>query len=136
MLLAGVCAMNAQSGKVVIDSHGNVEGRYVRTNKHTYTVNVQDFVDVPKRGRRVVTYSAVNGQGVVYYNQERTGNLNVRQRPTKQSPVIAQIPEPGDYVPDCFPCLGKVNGWYKVNVDGQVGYVRQDLLDWDSICTF
>ena len=26
--------------------------------------------------------------------------------------------------------------WYKVNVDGKIGYVRGDLLCWDGMCTF
>ncbi len=43
---------------------------------------------------------------------------------------------PAGYVPDCYKCLGFVKGWFKVKVDGKVGYVRSDLLDWDGMCTF
>ncbi len=39
-------------------------------------------------------------------------------------------------VPETFPCLGKVNGWYKIRINGKVGYVREDLAEWDGICTF
>ena len=134
----GFSMMNAQSMKMVVDSRGNVVGRYVRTNKTTYTVDVQDTYNVSKRGNRVVTFSAANGQGVVYYDQSHTGNLNVRKSPSTNAPVITQIidPEPMGYVPDCYECLGKVNGWYKVRVNGKVGYVRGDLLEWDGMCTF
>ena len=138
LLLMGFSMMNAQSMKMVVDSRGNVVGRYVRTNKTTYTVDVQDTYNVSKRGNRVVTFSAANGQGVVYYDQSHTGNLNVRKSPSTNAPVITQIidPEPMGYVPDCYECLGKVNGWYKVRVNGKVGYVRGDLLEWDGMCTF
>lgn len=136
LLLVSFGMMNAQSMKMVVDSRGNVVGRYVRTNKTTYTVDVQDSYNVPKKGNRVVTFSAANGQGVVYYDQSRTGNLNVRKSPSTNAPIVTQIPNPGDCVPDCYDCLGKVNGWYKVNVDGKVGYVRGDLLEWDGMCTF
>jgi len=135
MMLMGFTMMNAQSMKMVVDSRGNVVGRYVKTNKTTYTVSIQDDVTVPRKGNRVVTYSAARGQGIVYYNQSHTGNLNVRQRPTKSSPVVTQIPDPKDYIPECYDCLGKVNGWYKVRVNGKVGYVRGDLLEWDGMCT-
>ena len=137
-MLMGFSMMNAQSMKMVVDSRGNVVGRYVRTNKTTYTVDVQDTYNVSKRGNRVVTFSAANGQGVVYYDQSHTGNLNVRKSPSTNAPVITQIidPEPMGYVPDCYECLGKVNGWYKVRVNGKVGYVRGDLLEWDGMCTF
>lgn len=135
LLLMGFGVMNAQSMKMVVDKHGNVLGRYVKTNKSTYTVAIQDDVTVPKRGNRVVVYRASKGQGIVYYNQEHKGSLNVRQSPTIDSPVVAQIPDPDGDLPECYDCLGKTKGWYKVEVNGVVGYVREDLLNWDGMCT-
>ena len=134
MLLMGFVMMNAQSMKMVVDRHGNVVGRYVKTNKKTYTVEVQDTYNVSKRGNKVVTYSAAKGQGVVFHDQIH-GDINVRKSPTTDSDVVTQIEKP-DGVPDCYDCLGKVNGWYKVNVNGIIGYVRGDLVDWDGMCTF
>ncbi len=128
--------MNAQSMKMVVNSRGNVVGRYVESGKSTYYISVQDVATVPKRGHRIVTFSAAKGQGVVFYDQSHTGNLNVRKSPSTNAPIVTQIPDPGDYVPDCYNCLGKVNGWYKVKVNGKVGYVRGDLLEWDGMCTF
>ncbi len=61
------CLMaGAQSMKVVLDKNGEVLGRYVRTNATTYTACLQDDYEVPKAGNRVVTFSAVNGDGIVY----------------------------------------------------------------------
>ncbi|MBO4722808.1 MAG: SH3 domain-containing protein [Muribaculaceae bacterium] len=135
IMLVSFGVIHAQSMKMVVDSRGEAVGRYVKTNSKTYTVTVQDVCSVPKKGHRVVTFSAANGQGIVYYDQTHTGPLNVRQRPTKSSPVVTQIPDPAGYMPDCYNCLGKVNGWYKVKVNGKVGYVRGDLLEWDGMCT-
>ena len=132
----GFSIMNAQSMKMVVNSRGNVVGRYVESGKSTYYISVQDVATVPKRGHRIVTFSAAKGQGVVFYDQSHTGNLNVRKSPSTNAPIVTQIPDPGDYVPDCYNCLGKVNGWYKVRVNGKIGYVRGDLLEWDGMCTF
>ena len=132
----GFSMMNAQSMKMVVNSRGNVVGRYVESGKSTYYISVQDVATVPKRGHRIVTFSAAKDQGVVFYDQSHTGNLNVRKSPSTNAPIVTQIPDPGDYVPDCYNCLGKVNGWYKVRVNGKVGYVRGDLLEWDGMCTF
>ena len=128
----------AQSMKMVVDARGEVVGRYQGVSGNNYIIDVQDVSYVPKRGHKVVTFSAARGQGVVYYAYGHTGNLNVRKQPTTKSPVVAQIidPQPEGYVPDCYDCLGKVNGWYKVRVNGKVGYVRGDLLNWDGMCTF
>ncbi len=133
-----VALAQAQSMKMVVDSRGNVVGRYIKTTGNSYEIEVQDTGLVPKRGHKVVTFSAANGQGVVFYAYGHTGNLNVRQRPTTKSPVVTQIidPQPEGYVPECHDCLGKVNGWYKVRVNGKVGYVRADLVNWDGMCTF
>ena len=119
--------------KMVIDSRGNVAGRYVRTNQTSYTVSVQDDVEVPKIGHKIVTYSAKNGQGVVY---TRRTHVNVRTQPDLKSPVITQISYEQGQSPKTYPCLGKTQGWYKIRVKGSVGYVRHDLVEWDGMDTF
>lgn len=136
-LIGMVCSatMSAQSMKMVVDKKGEVVGRYERTNTSTFTVSVQDTYEVPKTGLRVVTFSAAKGQGIVYRNQDRKGNINVRRGPSLKSAVVTKIPE-FDGVPDCYPCLGLVKGWYKIRIDGVVGYVRSDMACWDGMCTF
>lgn len=129
---------NAQSMKMVVDEHGEVVGRYVKTNETTYTVLVQDDVEVPIKGNRVETFNAKDGQGVVYRDQNKTGKINVRKRPSTDSPVVAQIADNTilGYVPDCYNCLGKINGWYKIRIDDKNGYVRSDLVEWNGMCSF
>ena len=119
--------------KMVIDSRGNVEGRYVRTNQTSYTVAVQDDMEVPKIGHKVVTYSAKNGQGIVY---TRRTHVNVRKEPNMESIVITQISTEKGEMPETYPCLGKTKGWYKIRVKNAVGYVRHDLVEWDGMDTF
>ncbi|MBR5726348.1 MAG: SH3 domain-containing protein [Muribaculaceae bacterium] len=136
MLLAMAAAVaSAQSMKMVVDTKGEVVGRYIRTNATTYTVGIQDDVEIPQTGHRVVTYSAENGQGVVFRDQTRKGNINVRKGPSTKTQVVGKIPDT-DGVPDVYDCLGKENGWYKIRIDGKVGYVRGDLVEWDGMCTF
>ena len=126
---------NAQSMKMVVDEQGKVVGRYVKTNKTTYTVSVQDDVEVPIEGHRVVTFSAKDGQGAVYRNQNKTGKINVRKRPSTDAPIVTQIVDNSisGYVPECYDCLGKVNGWYKIRIDGKIGFVRSDLVEWNGM---
>lgn len=120
----------SQSMKMVVDSKGNVVGRYVRTNTNTYTVDLQDTVDVPKKGHKVVTFSAQAGQGVIWC--KNVGKVNVRSTPSTSGEIVGKmVYEEG--VPSTYPCLGKVNGWYKTRVNGKVGYVRADLVGWDGM---
>ena len=133
LLMCG--SLSAQSMKMVVDSKGDIVGRYVKTNDTTYTVAVQDDCEVPKAGNRVVVFSAEKGQGIVYRHPDRVGNINVRKDPSTKTTVIAKIPD-NDYLPDPYDCLGKVNGWYKIRIDGKIGYVRADLMEWDGMCTF
>jgi hypothetical protein len=135
LCLLGGMTISAQSMKMVVDKDGEVVGRYVKTNADSYTVDVQDSYDVPKAGNRVVTFSAAAGQGIVYRNQELSGNINVRSAARHNARVIAKIPEP-EGVPDVYPCLGKKNGYFKIRINGKVGYVREDVACWDGMCTF
>ncbi len=119
--------------KMVIDSRGNVVGRYVRTNRTSYTVAVQDDVEIPKIGHKIVIYSAKNGQGVLFTHRT---HVNIRTQPKLESPVITQISYDKEKTPETYPCLGKTRGWYKIRVKGAVGYVRHDLVEWDGMDTF
>lgn len=124
----------SQSMKVVVDSSGNVVGRYVRTNADTYTVGVQDIFDVPKSGKSVVEYKASKGHGVIWC--KKMGCVNVYSHASKKSEIIGQLIYEDDYVPETYPCLGKKHGWYKIKVSDKEGYVSAKLVVWDAIDTF
>ena len=129
---------SAQSMKMVVDEHGSVVGRWEKTNKSTYNVLVQDDTEVPIKGHCIVTFSAKNGQGVLYRDQKRTGRINVRKGASTKTAVIEQIEDNtiDGNVPDCYECLGLVNGWYKIRINGKTGFVRADLMEWDGMCSF
>ena len=118
---------------MVIDSRGKVVGRYVRTNADTYTICVQDNVEVPIVGNKVVLFRAADGKGVLY---TRKTHVNIRQEPNTTSTVLAQISRSKNGVSDTYPCLGKTGEWYKIIAKGMVGYVREDLVEWDGMNSF
>ena len=128
-----IIAASASRMKMVVDNKGNLVGRYVQTNQATYTVSVQDDVEVPKLGHKIVEYSAKNGQGIVYTLRK---NVNVRTEPNTNSPVLCQISCKEGQAPDTYPCIGKVKEWYKIQIRGKEGYVRHDLVEWDGMNTF
>lgn len=128
-----IIAASASRMKMVVDNKGNLVGRYVQTNQATYTISVQDDVEVPKLGHKIVEYSAKNGQGIIYTLRK---NVNVRTEPNMNSPVICQISCKEGQAPDTYPCLGKVKEWYKIQIRGKEGYVRHDLVEWDGMATF
>ena len=128
-----IIAASATRMKMVVDNKGNLVGRYVQTNQTSYTVSVQDDIEVPKLGHKIVEYSAKNGQGIVYTLRK---NVNVRTQPNLESPVLCQITCKEGEIPQTYPCLGKVKEWYKIQVRGREGYVRHDLVEWDGMDTF
>lgn len=132
----------AIDGKVVITEDG-MKYRYLAYTEDSYFIEGQDYGFVPKKGARVEYYEAEKGQGIVYLNGN-TEAANVRTAPTTKSKVLCVI-KSGDGVPDTYPCLGYVSQelpdgsykfWFKIKVNGKVGYVSRDLVYWDSINTF
>ena len=125
---------NVDTQDVVVDDQGNIIGTYLFTDGDNYIVMVQDYAEVSVAGYRKVTYSAENGQGVIYTLRSR---VNVRESPTTKSPVVAVMPTPGDgMAAETFPCLGKTDEWYKIRINGKEGYVREDLVEWDFLDRF
>ena len=124
----------SQSMKMVVDSNGNPIGKYVKTNASTYTVEAQDDFQVPIEGHKIVEFEAVKGQGVVVGRD--FGTVNVRNIPSTQGTIVGKIIYEEGELPPTYPCLGKENGWYKINIDGQTGYVREDLVGWDGMDLF
>lgn len=133
MMVAAVSMGYAQSMRMVVNSEGNVVGRYVRTNDTTYTIGVQDYDDVPKAGNRIVTFRAEDGQGVIW--NKTNGTVNVRSIPSTKGRIVGKLVYDEGLVPDTYDCLDKVNGWYKIRINGKTGYVHADLCEWDGMDT-
>ena len=126
-------AASVDNMKMVLDNQGNLVGRYIGSNENTYTVNVQEDFVVPKEGHMVVVFSAANKQGVVY---TRRTHVNIRKSPSLNAPIVTQISYEKGSVPETYPCIGKVDEWYKIRVKDKVGYVRHDLVEWDGMDSF
>lgn len=129
------------SAEVVITADGNAH-RYCADCGDDYLVDVQDYGLVPKKGSRKETYSAEDGKGWVYVDTDEATMVNVRQKPTTKSRVITTISQSPNELPETYQCLGLVDDihakdnfkkWYKVKVDGKIGYISQVLMLWDAI---
>ena len=129
----GIKPASVDTMEMVEDRHGNVVRRLISNNANTYTIGVQEEVEVSKIGNKVVTFRAKDGQGILYTTRK---HVNIRQQPNLESTVIGQISYEDGYVPETYPCLGKTDEWYKIKVGNKVGYVRHDLVEWDGMNTF
>ena len=129
----GIKPATVDTMEMVVDRHGNVVGRLVSNNANTYSIAVQGDMEVSKIGNKIVTFRAKDGQGILF---TRRKHVNIRQQPNLESTVIGQISYEDGYVPETYPCLGKTDEWYKIQVGNKVGYVRHDLVEWDGMDTF
>ena len=124
--------LSAQSAKVVIEKETGMVSLYLGESGTQYHAEAQDDFWIPKSKAVLRTYSAANGQGVVFPND--FGTVNVRKRPDKRSKIVGKLVHEEGMYPDSAPCLGKVDGWYKVKLsNGEKGYVRCDLVNWSAI---
>ena len=138
LMVMGALAVQAQTyrEKVVVQNDGSVVGRYVRETKTAYIANPLDWeITAPKKDHRVEIWTPEKGKGFVCRKDNVRGNINVRKGPSTKTAVVAQITEEDskkDYPENTFKCLGKTKQWFKISIKGKVGYVRQDLVDWDA----
>lgn len=137
--------LNTWASKVVMTPDGGLF-RFIGTSGDNYLVEAQDYGLVSKEGARVETFSAENGQGILTIKNREFQSVNIRQQPTTKSDVIGRIKDTRGKLPVVLKCLGvaeerDVNGcleyyWYKVEVNGKIGYVREDIMTWDAIDTY
>lgn len=137
----------AIQGKVVITADGT-QYRYIGDSGDSYLVVAQDYGLIPKSDARVDTFSAENGQGILIIKNREFKGVNIRKEPTTKSAVIATVRNTQGELPVVMKCLGLVDDeeknewgvakclWFKVEVNGKVGFVREDLVMWDSIDTY
>ena len=152
-ILSSISSVNDTFGWVVENSKGECVGRYDGDCGDSYLIDVQDWGTVPKEGHKVVKYRAEDGKGCVYIsnkvkyttkNGEKMQIVNVRALSSMKSSIIGTIDELYGDLPTAVDCLGYVpsvddnsrDKWYKVDIDGKVGYVRADLMYWNSMNTF
>ena len=139
-LLKGGVRGNSNMGKVVICKDGS-EARYIADSGDNYFIEVQDYGLIPKDDAKVEPREARNGQGYVCLNGD-VRRANVRQAPSMKGKVLFTLDNDPGMLPEYYPCLGFVSHkeadgfykwWYKINVDGRIGYISETLVTWDSI---
>ena len=130
-----------RQAKVVIDKDGN-ESRYLADCGDSYLVDVQDYALVKKSESRIKEYRAEKGNGYLVVDEDMVKTrVNVRQLPIEDSKKIGSIaPHPG-MIPEVYPCLDYVfekdkGYWFKLKVNGKVGYVAEQFMIWDAINSY
>jgi len=134
--------MAPTESKVVITEDG-MECRYIGDSGDNYLVETQDYGLIPKNHSRLETYSARNGQGILTIKNREYKKVNIRKEPSAKSAIVTTIKDKRGELPVVMKCLGMTDKpdkewywWFKVEVDGKVGYVRWDLVMWDAIDTY
>lgn len=133
LILSACLSDQGPSMKVVI-CNGDVLGRYVSETEGTYVVEVQDTYSVKKEGARVELWKASEGKGVIYLKD--FGKVNAHDEMDETSDTVFSLCYEEGCVPDTYKCLGYRNGWFRIEKDGTSGYIRERLVNWDSIDTF
>ena len=135
--------LRRNSKLVAVDAEGKELGRYIGTSGDRSLVEVQDYGLVPKASSKLVLYSAEDGRGWLVIAPEYTG-VNIRERPSAQSPIVTTIHSEEGELPEAYRCLGKIDDddptvwkqWYYIQVGNKKGYVNANLMVWDAINTY
>lgn len=92
----------------------------------------QDCAEIPRSDFKIETWTAAQGHGYIIGGYNRTGTLNVRSKPSTSGAVVGRIQgnKNCDCIPEEYECLGKTKDWFKIRINGRVGYIREDLVEW------
>lgn len=116
---------------VIETATGNVVGSLVSINDSTFTISVQDEVDVPKQGHSIVTYSADKAQGFLTAND--VNEHFIFAQPSTSSAVVAKVQNEPQMIPEVLPCLGFDGKFYLTEFNGTKGYVIADEFTWSAL---
>lgn len=119
--------------KVIIDDEGTI-GRYIRENETSYQGEIQDSYWVEKDKAKTEMFRASDGQGII--TLKSTGRKPAFCRPDIKSDVVGTMTHEEGYVPETYRCLGYIKGWFLTYVDGNSGFIQEELVNWDPINTF
>lgn len=130
----------SKEGTVIVnDTDGSVHV-YLAEDDTRYFSEVQDYFWIDKSTSHLETYRAQDGKGSVYSFDDKP--VYVRLSPSRKADVIQVIDVPEE-IPEYYDCLGYFrarndetrwyNWWYKVNVDGIVGYIEDGRIHWEPL---
>lgn len=130
------CGSKTQEGpqmKVLVSDDGTV-GRYVSEDETSYCGEIQDEYRVDKSKAHVELINAADGKGILTLKEP--GTMPVFADPDTSSAVIGTMVHEEGYIPEVYRCLGYKNGWFKLEVNGQTGYVEEASAKWDAVDSF
>ena len=124
---------DASPQKKVIISDGGMVARYLTEDEDNYIGEIQDSVWIPKSHAMVETWYASDGRGIVYLNE--AGEMPAYAAPDSLSEVVGELQFEYGYCPDSYDVVGYRDGWFAIDMSGNVGYVREEYVYWDAIDT-
>lgn len=122
---------DASPREEVIVSRDGMIARYLTENKDEYIGEIQDTVRFPRRSSKVETWYASDGKGIV--SLKEPGEAPAYAEPDSTARVVGKLIFEYGYCPDCYDCLGLMDGWFKVRLSGAEGYIREEYVNWDAI---
>lgn len=125
---------DASPQKKVIITEGGMVARYLAEDEDNYIGGIQDTVWIPKSRAMVETWYACDGRGVVFLNEE--GTKPAYAAPDSLSSVVGELVSEMGCCPDSYSVVGYRDGWFAIDMGGNVGYVREEYVYWDAIDTF
>ena len=117
----------------VIISEGGMVARYLTEDEDNFIGGIQDTVWIPKSRAMVETWYACDGRGVVFLND--VGTRPAYEAPDSLSSVVGELKFEYGYCPDSYDVAGYRDGWFAIDMSGNVGYVREEYVWWDAIDT-
>ncbi len=131
-MLASMSSMDAcaQSAVAIVDEEGMPCALFVKETRTQLLGQCCEHTWFNKKdGFKTKWLYAEKGEGLLAPTCQ--GVLNIREKPTTDSKVVAKWIIPDGEVPDFYDCMGKEGNWYKVRTYDYVdGYVRSDLVEW------
>ena len=117
----------------VIITEGGMVARYLTEDEDNYIGDIQDSVWIPKSRAMVETWYACDGRGVVFLNEE--GAKPAYEAPDSLSSAVGELLFESGYCPESYDVAGYRDGWFAIDMGGNVGYVREEYVYWDAIDT-
>lgn len=118
--------------KVIITNDGIV-ARYISEDKTSYFGDIQDDFTVLKKDARVETWYACDGKGNVLLSEP--GTELVYAAPDSLSEVIGKLEHIKGDCPESYLVAGYRDGWFAIEMNGNIGYIREEYVSWDAIDT-
>ena len=124
---------DASPHKKVIVTNDGIVARYLSEDETSYFGEIQDDFTVAKKEARVENWYACDGKGNVLLSEP--GTEPVYAAPDSLSDVIGKLEHIKGDCPESYLVAGYKDGWFAIEMNGNVGYVREEYVSWDAIDT-